>query len=332
MTLLQQQLSRVLKVLITCILIMTSTVVYPALPSVQAGPLINWQDIGVSFAPYAENNMAYGNGTWLTFTSNKTYATSTDGVNWSQAQGTFPCGVLSALYVNTYWVTACSNGRIFTLPGSEDPSDVTKWREDTTPTSSSATQLRSIATNGTSVVIVATSGGEIVTSQVGGTNWTSQIISDILNFYSVTYGAGKYMAVGRDSGMSPVIYTSADGYSWSKVTTAAPASLLSSITYGNGKFVAVGNSGYIYLTEDGGISWERALPSQDALTTTFQVIKYGNGYFYAGGATQKLISSPDGRIWDPEMSGGSKIIKSISIDNGKIILGGSSGLLFTGAI
>ncbi|USG65059.1 chitobiase/beta-hexosaminidase C-terminal domain-containing protein [Brevibacillus ruminantium] len=192
-------------------------------------------------------------------------------------------------------------------------------------------KLVSIATNGTNIVAVGDSGGAIYDS-VDGTNWFDRSLpAEVSGFNAVTYGMGKFWAVGKSSDNATfVIYSSIDGEVWTKVDSARPSKQLYGVAYGNGKLVAVGLSGYIYVSDDG-VSWEEKTPPAGVETVSFATVTYGDGNFYVGGTNEKMLSSSDGSDWTIAHSGSSgKSISSIKVGSGKVFLAGSAGLVLIG--
>ena len=111
--------------------------------------------------------------------------------------------------------------------------------------------------------------------------WKTTSASQELFWYSVTYGDGKFVAVGE--GGSTNVMHSPDGISWDSAVAAEPNQWLS-VTYGIGndgvgRFVAVAQTGTnraMYSTD--GINWTAAfVPSQNKWSS----VAYGDGMFVA---------------------------------------------------
>ena len=94
-----------------------------------------------------------------------------------------------------------------------------------------------------------------------GINWNSGSLGNTM-MYSVTYGNGKFVAVG----MYGYTYYSTDAITWTSGTTTFgySAATLTSVIYADGKFVAVGGDGNssnrkgeIWYSYDG-MSWNLA--------------------------------------------------------------------------
>ena len=71
-----------------------------------------------------------------------------------------------------------------------------------------------------------------------GINWTSAAPAEVISWYSVAYGNGKFVAISL---LGEIMY-STDAINW---TSAPPAdqNFWYEITYGGGKFLAVASSG-----------------------------------------------------------------------------------------
>ena len=113
--------------------------------------------------------------------------------------------------------------------------------------------------------------GSISTSS-DGADWTSRTSGTEAWLMAITYGNGKFVAVGTVNNHSEAIniLTSPDGINWSVLTSANfPESggvfMLREVTYGDGLFVAVGNSGEILTSSDGTTWVSRSSGTSEAL-------------------------------------------------------------------
>ena len=94
------------------------------------------------------------------------------------------------------------------------------------------------------------------------------------NWSSVTYGNGRFVAVGNGSNTAAY---STDGITWTAATLPSSGSW-SSVTYGNGRFVAVGNGSNTAAYSTDGITWTAVtMPSSGHWISA----TYGNGRFVA---------------------------------------------------
>jgi hypothetical protein len=141
------------------------------------------------------------------------------------------------------------------------------------------------------------------------------------NLYGVTYGNGKYVAVGALG----TTLSSADGTNW-QGNYAPEGFALNAVCWGNGQFVAVGSNGVIMASADG-INWtNRASPTTAPLLSA----TFGNGVFVAGGDNGTILSSTDTTNWSIRSSGISAPITSVAFGN-NIFLGISTSSGFTNA-
>jgi hypothetical protein len=133
---------------------------------------------------------------------------------------------------------------------------------------------------------VAVSRAARVMSSPDGTNWMIQPSGDF-GLAAVTYGAGKFVAVGGDIFNSYGILTSTDGSNWTTVATGGGFDLWG-VTYGQGLFMAVGSSGHVLMSSNA-VQWTGASAPSDAY---FRSVAFGNGIFVASGArnSSSLVS------------------------------------------
>ncbi|WP_426860851.1 flagellin [Cytobacillus gottheilii] len=120
-----------------------------------------------------------------------------------------------------------------------------------------------------------------------GESWINSSPNISGELTSVTYGNGKYVAVGWDG----LALISADGMNWSQQTTGTTENL-TSVTYGNGKFIAAGTNEVILSSTDG-VNWEQE--SIGALDY-FHSIEFANNIF-VGGTNNYMWYSTDGENW-----------------------------------
>ena len=128
-----------------------------------------------------------------------------------------------------------------------------------------------------------------------GVNWTTiQTTAGQQAHFGVTYGAGRFVAVGRGGLLIPTrIFSSTNGIDWQPASVPPTTNTLRSVTFGNGKYVAVGERGTI-------------VTSPDALTWTLQIsgtehhlrsVIFTGWEFLAGGDSSILLTSEDGISW-----------------------------------
>lgn len=111
-------------------------------------------------------------------------------------------------------------------------------------------------------------------------------------FRDVTYGAGKFVAVGARGGEGGVA-VSVDGAEWAP--TQVGGDELTAIAYGNDRFVAVGAGGRKGTSPDG-VSWTF---NPESSTQEFTSLAYGHGLF----VTNDGRTSSDGLKWTAPVLG-----------------------------
>lgn len=122
--------------------------------------------------------------------------------------------------------------------------------------------------------------GTGITRSTDGQNWTVVQNQSETDFASVTYGAGRFVAVGNRSWTTGAgIAYSTDGQTWTDLSQPA-GQRLRGIAYGNFGFVAVGAGGTI-LQSPNGVVWQ----VRDAHTTKelLGVVWTGSSYVAVGG-------------------------------------------------
>lgn len=206
-----------------------------------------------------------------------------------------------------------------------DPLDHWAWRAPMPP--------------GDSVVAVVSGNGQFVAvgengniiSSPDGTNWTSRQIGTAINFNSIAYGNGLFVAVGLDvidSYVHGAIYVSTNAIDWTSVIDPNSIWWLRGVAYGNGTFVAVGVSGGILSSSDG-LNWVQSNDSSDCCSD-LEGVCYGNGQFVvAQGGGAILVSSNGINNWieyDPGIFDG---FWNIVSGNGLYVASGYYGIIST---
>jgi hypothetical protein len=120
-------------------------------------------------------------------------------------------------------------------------------------------------------------------------SWSKQLSGTINDLYSISFGNGKYVAVG-DSGI--VIY-STDGVNWKKSNPVLTSWFLNSVFFYNNQFIAAGP--YLSLTSPDGVNWTNR--STSASRQVYQMI-YAKGIYLKADDLGDLYSSYDGIQWD----------------------------------
>jgi hypothetical protein len=180
------------------------------------------------------------------------------------------------------------------------------------------------------------SRNNIVATSVDGVNWAERTVTPDGHYWSITYGAGQYVAVGAEAagGGVGLVITSPDGATWTDVAHAS--TVLRRVRHTPAGFVAVGMNG-VALASTNGRNWTES----NAGIGQFSDVAFGAGRFVAVG--QVLAASADGRQWAPvpcgptlpcmsitDPSGGQHAILQAYralFGNGKFLVTGVAGLL-----
>jgi hypothetical protein len=239
-----------------------------------------------SAASYSGNNLAYGNGKFVTpaYTASTVINYSTDGITWSSTNTPTPATQSSAAFYSTDGITWA----ISTLPSNQ--------------------QWSSVAF-GNGVFVAATLGfNTTAASSTDGITWTLRTLATSGLEYSISYGT-RFLLLGGQS------QSSTDGITWS--TIASLTGQWQNAAYGNSTYVAIksglGNvlatTGAAYSTD--GLTWNTAtLPS----SLQWSSVIFGNGKFVAmaSGPTTTAAYSTNGITWTVTTMPGSQSWKSVA--------------------
>ncbi|MFZ3137404.1 MAG: chitobiase/beta-hexosaminidase C-terminal domain-containing protein [Thermodesulfovibrionales bacterium] len=154
-------------------------------------------------------------------------------------------------------------------------------------------------------------------------NWILSDSGTTENLYGVTYGNGKFVAVGRNG----TILTSDNGATWD-CEISGTTEYLYAVTYGSNKFVAVGRNGTILTLADGETTWET---QSSGITDppVFNGTIYDNGKFVAVGGEGTIITSDDAVTWTSETKVTGNNLTGVAYGNSKFVVVGYSGTILT---
>jgi hypothetical protein len=145
------------------------------------------------------------------------------------------------------------------------------------------------------------------------------------SFGDIAYGGGVFVAIGHDP--AGTIWRSADGETWTNITSASiSTALLSGATYGEGLFIVTGSGGEILSSPDG-LTWTRQGAS--VTSATLSAATYGNGMFVAGGSTGRIVHSPNGIDWQEVLTDDSAWFKGLVYGEGLFVAVGDAGAIGT---
>lgn len=233
-------------------------------------------------------DVIYANGQFAAIGMGGAAATSSNGTSWSSTSQGFS---------TSYNAIAYGNGKYVAVGG--DPT----YRAATSSNGTSWTRNAALGGtwwdiafgNGIFVAVGTASGGpplRTIMTSTDGVNWTLRDTpSAIAGLDTVTYGGGKFVAIGNFGRMTE----STDGINWT-YSGYLPYAGWKSVSYGNGLYVAVGSGGARYgvVTSPDGVNWT-IREGQDG---SWSSVVYGGGKFVAvnrgaGSTTQVMKSACD---------------------------------------
>ena len=180
------------------------------------------------------------------------------------------------------------------------------------------------AAYGTGVFVAVGEGGLAAVSSDGAVWSTTQASpSGTDQFDGITYGGGKFSAVGFN-GTNPITYASPDGTTWTGATITGIFNQLYDVAYGNSRFVAVGSGGRTMWSTSGSGSWNLVTSgtSEDLIA-----IHYGNGFFVVVGSNGTMLTSADGVAWSKRASGTGVSLNDVAAGDGGFVVVGESGVI-----
>ena len=190
-------------------------------------------------------------------------------------------------------------------------------------------------TNNTSLYSVTYGAGNFVAvGSVGmiahstnGIDWTA-VTETAQTLSDVTYGAGKFVAVGSTG----TILTSTNAMDWDDRSPGTNL-YLQKVVYGNSRFVALGYSispvaNYSLVSTDG-VTWNTYFVASNKPAGIFAYGSFGNGLFVYSEAVQTNLLSADGISWWPQLTGMTNGLYMIGSGNGQLVAFDTRSLTFT---
>ncbi len=267
---------------------------FPA--SARADVLDNWTTNQISTNIFGMHHIVYGNGLFVAVGESgdsSGYYYSTDNSHWKLAYTESSSWGANLIYVGGHYASVRSSLSWASIANVS--ADGTNWTTTFFPDGTAAfAPLAATYGNSMYVVVGATNSSfACIMTSPDGTTWTYRKASTSpggpLN--SVTYGAGKFVAVGNNDGLE---YTSTTGTStWAKSSLSGG----NTISFANGLFFVPLNEKTNLLSVDG-INWN---PKATGLTNLLGAVTYGNGIFMAqcgiASSGSYLATSTDGTNW-----------------------------------
>ena len=147
-------------------------------------------------------------------------------------------------------------------------------------------------------------------------NWSTSGTAGGSALYGVTYGDGRFVAVGVQGN----VRYSDDGITWTTSGTAG-STTLTGVTYSNDRFAAVGNDGAVRYSDDG-ITWSTSGTAGGSALTG---VTYGNDRFVAVGLSGNVRYSDDGITWSSSGTAGSVTLNGVTYGDGRFVAVGDNG-------
>ncbi len=147
-----------------------------------------------------------------------------------------------------------------------------------------------------------------------GLNWQAATPGAplVVDLYSVAYGNGVFVAVGWDWWWGGNLWSSADGFHWTRHTNPTVSNFYD-VSCGAGLFVAVGDgvlpqtntttNRNIYTSPDGAVWTQRSCGVPAAGARPIQSVAYGPGKFIAVDQAGTVYTSSSGASWSRPVAG-----------------------------
>lgn len=258
---------------------------------------------------------AFGNGVFVAVGSDN-ILTSTNGHDWFSTK---PAGFLqlsSVDFVGDRFLALGNLGLIL------ESTNGLSW----VPASlSSSVYLTAAARGGDTTVVVGDDGGMF--KRTPGEGWSSVGIDDERNHADITYGNGRFVAVGGLGliGLSSIL-VSTNGSDWMDVQPGR-FHWLTRIVFTNGQFVAGGNNGTI-LTSTNGMEWTIR---RGGVPTLLWSLAEGNGLVAAVGGIFNsfgtVLTSSGDLTWHSQLYTNYNYLLRVIYTNGTFLAVGSGGLV-----
>ena len=177
-------------------------------------------------------------------------------------------------------------------------------------------------------IAINTAGTQTAKTVNGGVSWTSGGALPAGTWTNITYGNGRFVAIGTTT---TAAYSTDDGATWTSMT-GLPSATWNDVAYGAGLFVAVAASGTVAASSSNGTTWtSRTIASGNYVSVTYGKNKfvaipssgtsaaysnngttwgtmtvpsasytnvaYGQGVFFAVSSTTAAATSEDGINW-----------------------------------
>jgi|WetSurMetagenome_2_1015567.scaffolds.fasta_scaffold02224_8 hypothetical protein len=256
-------------------------------------------------------SVVFGNGMFVATGQGGTVLTSALGSPWMVR---YAGPSMSALTFGNGEFVAVGGNAVRISP------DAASWREvrlDTT------VALCSVAYGDSLFVAVGyvrgiTDRGVILTSEDGLTWTRATLLGSFITLSSVTFGGGRFAAVGSRG----TILTSSDGAAWTAQNSQTTDNLPCA-AWVKDRFIAMGSNG-VMVTSPDGETWTAGTMGTGGVTS----MAYGNGRIVAVGTGGTITTSSDGAVWTSQ-SVGANDLYSVAYSGYVFVAVGGTGAILT---
>lgn len=180
-------------------------------------------------------------------------------------------------------------------------------------------------TRGNGVFVLV--GTDFVATSPDGITWTERVAANANDWYSVTYGNGRFVAIANSGAGERVMYSDDDGVTWTEAEAAVDNDWLTvKWIEGLALFVAVSSdSGNLdqVMTSYNGIDWVSQTTAQNS---DWSDLAFGNGVLVAVSSAGLAMYSEDAITWTSVS--GQVDSESIAFGAGVFVSSGAGGNSF----
>lgn len=184
---------------------------------------------------------------------------------------------------------------------------------------------------------VAVAFDQSVMTSSNGLTWTTVAATGIpsqLGVEGITFGNGRFVAVGQQGTAANRAMTSTDGVNWTAGTIHGPSATWRSVTYGSGVFAATGfdstTSDSVIITSPDGLSWASASAAVGINKFAWS-ITHGANRFVAVTAgqdnTSQVMTSTNASSWALAQSSQASQWRAIGYGDGLFVAAGKNAIM-----
>ena len=254
-------------------------------------------------ASRTNNDIAAYGDTVLAIGATATDVSSDGGATWVAA-GTLPANMeqiaVGDIAGTTYWLTIPDNGGASTA-GAYSTDNGATWTGMTLP----ANVIWESIGYGAGTFMAVARSGEIATTTNGNT-WVGATSlatpNDAKGYQGVAYGAGKWVAIAKNTTTDSSYYSTNSGTAWTACTMPSQTDGYLDVTFGNNIWVVAGLGSQLAYSTDGITFTNNAAATLGSILQ----LSYGQGLFVAQGFASSvwtIKTSEDGVTWTSKASG-----------------------------